>query len=757
MGIVTLLIAVINIYLGISVLKKNPKKANNIVYAISVFSIAIWTICTFFYNNIIWGTPKEWLKIIYIASYGMLFGNIIFAAFFPRRLKDRLIYYLIPIFISFIPSIYVLLVQDSVILSAINLPDKYYSIAQMGPGYLLYTLPNMLGILLLAIYFSGKSKNFIGHEKAQTQFYVVGALLMMVPLTIFDYVIPLVNGNTSYFVYGPIFVIPFSLAAAYSIVQNRFVTLQNIFRKFIIYLLNIVYATSVLLAFLWVHNLGIFAPTNFYVLAFLAVVIGLLIYQYLFKRGMYAVLDRIFGGEIQSNQILRTFAQLNNTELSMERIAINVKLTIRDIFKIDRVGIMLFDKKISKILYKYLNDFKLLGSRDLLEIIHYWDDLGEDPIIVADEIKRGTILEETAVPERLERVLGFMDQYGISAVLPLNRKTQLNGIILLGHRRDENPLTIEDTDLLEQVISNTSVSMGRALLYQEVQSFNQTLQQKVDLQTKELQVKILELQEARQKENDMIDIMGHELRTPATIVKLNAQLLDKFDKEIDSDPEAYKRYVDRIKIAVENEIKLINTLLSSAKLEGDKIVIEPEEINIREEIEMAIHGNEREAKDKNLPIINNADQNTPNVFADKARVVEVLNNLVSNGVKYTDTGSVTVSSTYNEAEVEITVADTGKGISKEDLPKLGQKFYRVSNYTESSDNGRVDIVRPGGTGLGLFVTFNLIRKMGGDVRVESELGKGSKFIFTLPRYNGQKDGFHKTQSNDMFEKLGLKK
>jgi signal transduction histidine kinase len=120
-------------------------------------------------------------------------------------------------------------------------------------------------------------------------------------------------------------------------------------------------------------------------------------------------------------------------------------------------------------------------------------------------------------------------------------------------------------------------------------------------------------------------------------------------------------------------------------------------------------------------------------------------------------GSVTVSSTYNEAEVEITVADTGKGISKEDLPKLGQKFYRVSNYTESSDGGRIDIVRPGGTGLGLFVTFNLIRKMGGDIRVESELGKGSKFIFTLPRYNGQKDGFHKAQSNDMFEKLGLKK
>jgi signal transduction histidine kinase len=93
-------------------------------------------------------------------------------------------------------------------------------------------------------------------------------------------------------------------------------------------------------------------------------------------------------------------------------------------------------------------------------------------------------------------------------------------------------LKAEELSLLDELVINASVAISRAVLYQEVQSFNQTLQQKVDLQTKELQVKILELQEARQKETDMIDIMGHELRTPATIVKLNAQLLDKFDKEI---------------------------------------------------------------------------------------------------------------------------------------------------------------------------------------------------------------------------------
>jgi signal transduction histidine kinase len=256
----------------------------------------------------------------------------------------------------------------------------------------------------------------------------------------------------------------------------------------------------------------------------------------------------------------------------------------------------------------------------------------------------------------------------------------------------------------------------------------------------------------------MIDIMGHELRTPATIVKLNAQLLDKFTGDIDSDPEAYKRYVDRIKMAVENEIKLINTLLSSAKLEGNKIVINPEEIDIKSEIEMAIHGNEKDAKEKNLPIINNTDSDTPSVYADKARVVEILNNLLSNAVKYTEKGSVTIESSYDVNFVEIAFIDTGKGISAEDIPNLGKKFYRTGNYIDSSKDDPVDIVRPGGTGLGLFVTFNLIRKMGGDIKVESEVGKGSRFVFTLPRYKGQQNAFgNDAKSNNMFERLGLKK
>ena len=461
-------------------------------------------------------------------------------------------------------------------------------------------------------------------------------------------------------------------------------------------------------------------------------------------------------GDISPRDIVNNYAKDISVELDISTLSKKALALIKDLFYINQVGIFVFeDKNLTPLYHDVLGfDANQIDSEEVKIVASFFEKNEATNILIKGEIKKE--LEKTE-DQLLLKLFNLMEANNVNVIIPLNKKVKVNGLIILGTRDDKRDLKAEELSFLDDIVMNTSVAMGRALLYQEVETFNQTLKQKVDFQTKELQIKVLELQEARRKENDMIDIMGHELRTPATVVKLNAELLNKFNNDIKTDPEAYKRYVGRIKTAVENEIKLINTLLSSAKLEGDKIVIDPEEVDIKNEIDMAIHGNEKDANDRYLQLVNNTDPNTPNVYADRARVVEILNNLISNGIKYTEKGNVTVSSKYDDHMIEITVSDTGKGISKEDLPRLGQKFFRVSNYIESSKDDPVDIVRPGGTGLGLYVTFNLVKKMGGDITVESDLGKGSKFIFTLPRYIGQCDGQSKDTSQNMFERLGLKK
>ncbi len=235
-------------------------------------------------------------------------------------------------------------------------------------------------------------------------------------------------------------------------------------------------------------------------------------------------------------------------------------------------------------------------------------------------------------------------------------------------------------------------------------------------------------------QKDIIDILGHELKTPATVIKLNAQLLGKFSEQIKEDKEEYDRCLSRISHAIEEQLELMDTLLTSSGIEGNNIILNLEKINILERINVCISGFEEEAKGKNIHIVNKLDKNTPCVIADKIRVMEILNNLIGNAIKFTNKGSVTIQTSFDNDYVSILIKDTGIGIKDEDISKIWDKFYRVDNNFKTRYSDNIDIVKPGGTGLGLYVVYNLVKMMKGDIKVESEYGKGSTFIFKLPVY-----------------------
>ncbi len=339
-------------------------------------------------------------------------------------------------------------------------------------------------------------------------------------------------------------------------------------------------------------------------------------------------------------------------------------------------------------------------------------------------------------------------------VIPVSNQKNILGFIYIRN----SPKILNETDYktLELLSNTVSVSISRALIYEEVKELNSSLQQKVDAQTKELQQKVKLLEEARRKENDMIDIMGHELRTPATIIKLNIDFLSKFKEKLPSEKEIFEKYINRIKDAVETEIKLINTLLTSAKLVGNKVELNMEKVNVSKEVEMALHAEEQTARQKGLLLINNIKKDLF-AYADSARVAEIFFNLINNAVKYTDKGSITIDGSREGNYIKVSVKDTGKGIAQKDIPKLGSKFFRTQTYIHSKDSDDFNIVRPGGTGLGLYVTFGLTKKMNGKILVESKEGTGSTFTVYLPEYRKKElSNNKKDDTNDMFKKLGLR-
>jgi signal transduction histidine kinase len=447
---------------------------------------------------------------------------------------------------------------------------------------------------------------------------------------------------------------------------------------------------------------------------------------------------------IRSRRLLQTqinqYIEDSTLKLSIEGIGHDLVNNLSELFFTKDVSIKIFEEK------------RQIPEEEMLRT---WWNLRKRTPIINREILIESYFDKENNREITKKLFQYLQQNNIDIIIPLVNQKSLIGLVYIVN--SNKILNESDYKAIELLSNAISVSVSRALIYKEVEDLSESLQDKVDLQTKELKLKVTQLEEARRKENDMIDIMGHELRTPATVIKLNVDFLHRFTEKLPSNKENFHKYVTRIKDAVETEIKLINTLLTSAKLEGNKIELNFEKVDVFKELDMALHAEEALANEKGIKLLNNIKPDTHYIYADHARSAEIFYNLVSNAVRYTENGSVTVEALDEGSNIKVMVIDTGRGISKEDLPKLGRKFYRTKTYIDSSngEEDNVNIVRPGGTGLGLYVTFGLTRKMGGRVEVESAVGKGSTFTIYLPKYTNQNES-KVDDSKDMFARLKLK-
>ena len=754
-GIINLLSGITQIGLGLFVLFSDFKNKVKRYYFFSVFFLGLWSLCIFFYSNPILFDTTIWLKIVYTAAYCMTLGLILFARVYPEELKKKFKTFLLLIGSYMLVMTIIMWFTNLVVVDTQNISGDFNSIATMGRLYFFYGLPEFITAIYIVGYYIRQAKILKGIEKRQVQLYVVGGIVMLVPVLLFDFIFPLVFGDTSFYKYGTIGNSIWTIIVGYSILTTRFLDTRVLVGSFIQIVLK---AVIILISFLLVIFLVVplwdidFSFIGVVKLAIVSGAISLILAQ-TFKWVDQFLSEKIVYTRYHPISSLKVFQSKNAETVKMEDISENLLTLISNSFDTDFASVVILDRK-DDVLVEQVKGRWEAGIQDIVSTLRVWRKLNSNRVLIYSELVKDKRAGKRIIDSKRDEILSFMKKYGIEIIFSLKEAEKFNGAVIIGEKYNQDSYTVGDIDFLESVMQSTHMALVRAALYQQLESFNKTLQDKVNEQTKELQIKVMELEEARKKERDMIDIMGHELRTPATVVKLNVELLQKY---VDSNPDEFKRHLGRIRDAIDTEIKLINTLLSSAKLEGNKIDINSEQVDILQEIDMCIHGHVRDAKLKKLKLINKAKKRTPLIYADKARIIEVLNNLIDNGIKYTERGSVTVKTEYDKEKVTVSVEDTGHGIPKDELSKLGKKFYRVDNYIEGKNWNPIDIVRPGGTGLGLYVTFSLVKLMKGKIWVESKLGKGSKFIFTVPLYKGQDTKKKRIVSLNMFERMGLKK
>ncbi|WP_063777337.1 ATP-binding protein [Scytonema millei] len=241
--------------------------------------------------------------------------------------------------------------------------------------------------------------------------------------------------------------------------------------------------------------------------------------------------------------------------------------------------------------------------------------------------------------------------------------------------------------------------------------------------------------EVDQMKTDFISTVSHELRTPLTSVLGFAKIIKKKLEEvvfpvIPTDDKKVQRNVrqiaDNLDIIVSEGGRLtdlINDVLDIAKMEAGKIEWKMAPLQINEVIDRAIAATSALFHQKNLELIRDVKTELPEIIGDRDRLIQVIINLISNSVKFTDTGSITCRVKTNETQIHISIIDTGIGIAEADLDKVFEKFKQVGDTLTD---------KPKGTGLGLPICKQIVEHHGGKIWVESTLGTGSKFSFTLP-------------------------
>jgi len=234
---------------------------------------------------------------------------------------------------------------------------------------------------------------------------------------------------------------------------------------------------------------------------------------------------------------------------------------------------------------------------------------------------------------------------------------------------------------------------------------------------------------------DFISTVSHELRTPLTSILGFASLIkDKLEERIFTLIQADDRQTQKIVKQVGTNINiivseaerltsLIDDLLDIAKMEAGKIDWHIQPNGIEEIIDRAIAATSSLFEGKNIELIEDVESGLPDVIGDRDRLLQVFINLISNAIKFTDTGSCTVRARQQENEMLIAVIDTGVGIAAADKSKVFEKFKQV---------GETLTDKPKGTGLGLPICKQIVEHHGGRIWLESELGLGSTFFFTLP-------------------------
>jgi len=405
--------------------------------------------------------------------------------------------------------------------------------------------------------------------------------------------------------------------------------------------------------------------------------------------------------------------------LDLQQISRAVTKDVATIMQACRTSLVIFDAASQRLVVaaRWLSEIEYARvSQQLLHRQRYarqldlWQDLNTLDIKLAETVmqQRRIVTAERlaslpqAEPATTWRDIALQQGLGAAIAIPLIVHEQLIGTLNV-YLDTPHPFTEQDLFLLNTAANQAAIAVKNAQLFAEVRQSNSALER------------------ANRLKSEFLANVSHELRTPMNaIIGFGHCLLEGLDGELN---EAQTKDLTIMLSSAEDLLKLINDILDLSKIEADRLELHLEPIDVQTCIDTVVQQMKPLAVAKGLQLIVEAAPGLPAAQADSARVRQVLLNLVSNAIKFTEQGEVRIRSWVTGTMFAVSVSDTGIGIPPSALEYIFEAFRQVDGSSTRQFSG---------TGLGLTIARKLVELQGGTLTVESEPGRGSTFSFTLP-------------------------
>ena len=629
----------------------------------------------------------------------------------------------------------------------------------------LFTYSTIGQLLLLHTCFTAPSAS----QRRQARWLLIGIVAGTLPQAIFmaiprvtDIAIPYVHFSAY-----TLCLIPICYVVA--IVRHRLMNIELIINRSVVY--TLVSGFALVIYLLCIQGLTLFfhRPSRSWALTAVSVLIAALLFAPA-KARIQKLIDRAFDREAYNyRQTLLTLSQTLHSILDLEILVYTLLQQVTEAMHIGQGVVM---KRASSDESEFLPEasvgmeMPLTGTHlrlalplvDLLKSARKPLDFTNIPF---DE-NSIEILDTAASPDNLSDVLLSLLRSAVWIPFVTRTKDQENlvGLLVLGEKLSEEPYTQSDLDLLGILAHQGATAVENATLYAQLNARTEAMEQaRIQLMAtylntyggtvpaseqseawlggemgKDIVSDFNNISDALKASHDQLtqldrlkslflDNVSHELRTPLTHIKgFVDNMLDGVGGSISA---KQKNYLMRVEENCDRLIRLINDLLDLSRTESGKMALQLEPIPLRPILKEAVDGIQTAARQKGICV---GFDCTPDVvaFVDADKIKQVLTNLLDNAVKYTgDDGRIQVGVTIpSKREIQVCIEDTGLGISDTDVNLIFDRFHRATD----SKGGSV-----GGIGLGLPIVKNLVELHGGRIWAKSEVGKGSRFYFTLKR------------------------